>query len=460
LMDRYLARLEQELPQRVALRIMQSNGGSIASETARQVAARTLLSGPAAGVVGAAFVGELAGFRRLITLDIGGTSTDVALVDGEISEATDGKIGGYPTRLPMIDIHTVGAGGGSIAWFDVGGALRVGPGSVGAQPGPAAYGRGGTEATVTDANVVLGRLIPGAFLGGGMQLDAEEARRAVGRIAERLGSSVEEAAWGIVRIVNANMEGAMRVISVQRGNDPRDFVLTAFGGAGPLHACELAEALRIPRVLVPGTPGVLSALGMLAADVVKDYVRTVMVSASEALQVVDKVSAELEARGREELAREGMANIVVEHMLDMRYVGQSYELGVTFTGGIERAVEGFHDLHEKRFGYSDREERVEVVNVRIKARGIVTHPVLERQEEMPEVDVEAKQTRMVGFAGNDGVVMYETGVYERASLVAGTRVQGPAIVTQYDTTTVIAPHWWARVDALGNIIMERKAQEQ
>jgi N-methylhydantoinase A len=298
-------------------------------------------------VVGAAFVAEASGFNRAITLDIGGTSTDVALIDGAITEATDGKIGGYPTKLPMIDIHTVGAGGGSIAWFDVGGALRVGPKSAGADPGPAAYGRGGTEPTVTDANVVLGRLIPTAFLGGTMSLDTDQARKAVGSIAGRLGTSPEEAAWGIIRIVNANMEAAIRVISVERGSDPRQFILAAFGGAGPLHACELAMALQIPRVFIPKAPGVLSALGMLAADIIKDYVRTIMVHSQEAHETVEKALSELEEQGRAELAQEGFSSeqVTLEPALDLRYVGQSYELSLPFEGNIERAVTHFHAAH-------------------------------------------------------------------------------------------------------------------
>ncbi|HEV2660300.1 MAG TPA: hydantoinase/oxoprolinase family protein, partial [Ktedonobacteraceae bacterium] len=386
------------------------------------------------------------------------TSTDVALIDGAITEATDGKIGGYPTKLPMIDIHTVGAGGGSIAWFDVGGALRVGPRSAGADPGPAAYGRGGTEPTVTDANVVLGRLIPTAFLGGSMALDLEQAQKAVGSIADHLGTSLEEAALGIIRIVNANMEGAIRVISVERGSDPRDFMLTAFGGAGPLHACELAAALQIPRVFIPKTPGVLSALGMLAADIIKDYVRTIMVSSQDADETVRKAFSELEEQGRAELAKEGFSSeqIAIEPSLDLRYVGQSYELTVPFEEDIERAITHFHAVHEKRFGYNDPDERVQIVNVRLKARGVVTRPTLERQEEQRDVTATARETRSVVFAGAHGAISHDTAIYEREKLVAGVNISGPAIVTQYDTTTVIPPEWQARVDALGNLIAERK----
>ncbi len=459
LVDRYLAKLEVVLPGHLTFRIMQSNGGTISSATARQMAARTLLSGPAAGVVGAAFVAEASGFRRAISLDIGGTSTDVALIDGAISEATDGKIGGYPTKLPMIDIHSVGAGGGSLAWFDVGGALRVGPKSAGADPGPVAYGRGGTQPTVTDANVVLGRLIPNAFLGGAMSLDSEQARKALGGIAEHLDTTPEEAALGIIRIVNANMEGAIRVISVERGSDPRDFILAAFGGAGPLHACELAAALQIPRVFIPRTPGVLSALGMLAADVIKDYVRTVMVQ--EAGEVVETAFSELEEQGRAELAREGFSasQVRVESYLDLRYVGQSYELTIPFEGDVAAAITLFHAAHKKRFGYNDPHERVQVVNVRLKARGMTTHPTLERQEEQRGAQAAATETRQVIFGGPQGAVTYDTALYAREKLVPGMIIEGPAIITQYDTTTVLPPEWLARSDAFGHLIAELREKQ-
>jgi len=460
LIDRYLSHLEQGLPEHAILRIMQSNGGSILSSTARREAARTLLSGPAAGVVGAAFVARASDIARLITLDIGGTSTDVALVDGQISETTDGSIGGYPTKLPMIDIHTVGAGGGSIAWFDVGGALRVGPVSAGAVPGPAAYGRGGTEATVTDANLVLGRLLPDAFLGGTMALHPALARQAIAPIAERLHTSIEEAALGIIRVVNANMEAAIRVISVERGCDPRDFTLLAFGGAGPLHACELAAALRIPRVLVPTIPGVLSALGTLVADTLKDYVRTVMLDAPQADETISRVLTELEEQGRRDLEREGIApeRIMLERYLDMRYVGQSYELVVPFDGDRAAAVTRFHAAHERRFGYSDPEEPVQIVNVRLKARGVDTHPVLERRKVVKDTKAVPMGTQTIIFAdatSATGWRTYEAARYERASLLPGTTFNGPAIVTQYDTTTVLPPNWRAFVDAVDNLILVR-----
>jgi len=462
IMDRYLGELQGSLPAGAPLRIMQSNGGSISAATARREAARTLLSGPAAGVVGAAYMAEVSGFERSITFDMGGTSTDVALIDGEITETSEGNIGGYPTRLPMIDIHTVGAGGGSIAWFDTGGALRVGPRSAGADPGPAAYGRGGREPTVTDANVALGRLIPEAFLGGGMTLQVEAARAAVGRIAQRLGSTVEEAALGMVRIANANMEAAIRVISVERGHDPRRFTLVAFGGAGPLHACELASALRIPRVLVPSTPGVLSALGMLAADILKDYVRTVMVASDAASDAVEPVFAELEARGRAELHTEGVApeRTVIERYLDLRYVGQSYELVVPYDGDLSAAVAGFHGAHERRFGYNDPTERVQVVNVRLKARGLADRPEIERAPLEPSAQATPSEIRTVVFAGEGGAEPHQTPIFDRATLTPGAMIVGPAIITQYDTTTVLPPGWRATVDAVRNLVVEQEGSHE
>jgi N-methylhydantoinase A len=457
LIDHYLGRLETELPQQATLRIMQSNGGSISSQTARREAARTLLSGPAAGVVGAAFVATASGIDHTITIDIGGTSTDVALINNRtITETTSGNIAGYPTKLPMIDIHTVGAGGGSIAWLDVGGALRVGPLSAGAHPGPAAYGLGGTEATVTDANVVLGRLLPKAFLGGTMSLDPECAQQAIQALAERLNSTPEEAALGIIRVVNANMEAAIRVISVERGSDPRHFTLVAFGGAGPLHACELAAALRIPRVLIPMVPGVLSALGLLVADILKDYVRTIMVPAEEAPEVVATVLAQLAEQGRNDLLCEGfpLEKIQLEYYVDLRYSGQSYELVIPFAGEVEQAVKDFHTTHERRFGYSDPHERVQVVNVRLKARGLAAKPTLERNVLTKEARAAPLFWRTVYFADPGGAVPHKVPIYERGSLIPGVVLTGPALVIQYDTTTVLPPTWRAQVDGVGNLIIE------
>ena len=461
LMDRYLGRLEALLPPKTVLRIMQSNGGSISSQQARTEAARTLLSGPAAGVVGAAFVAKASGFQQIIGLDIGGTSTDVALVNGAIVETTAGQVGGYPMRLPMIDIHTIGAGGGSIAWFDPGGALRVGPHSAGAQPGPAAYGLGGTVATVTDAYVVLGRLLPEAFLGGTMSLDVAAARRVVADIAEQLQTSVEEAALGIIRIINARMEAAIRVVSVEKGCDPRQMTLVAFGGAGPLHACELAIALRIPRVLVPTVPGVLSALGMLVADTRKDYVRTVMLPAEGAQAHVCEVVRELKGQGRTALLGEGIdaEQIILEAFLDIRYHGQSYELTVPLEGHVAEALACFHNAHQQRFGYSDSTKAVQIVNVRLKGHGRAARPELVRQEQLSTEEARPVGTHQMGFASEGGIVYHQTPIYQRAQVLAGMSLSGPALMLQYDTTTVIPPVWQGWIDAVGNLVLEQKEEK-
>ncbi len=459
IIDRYLGRLEAGLPPGAPLRIMQSKGGSISAASARREAARTLLSGPAAGVVGAAFVAKASGFEQIISFDMGGTSTDVAHVSGTITETSEGSIGGYPMRLPMIDIHTVGAGGGSIAWFDTGGALRVGPASAGANPGPAAYGRGGTEPTVADANIVLGRLIPEHVLGGALPIDPDAASAAVSKIARRLTLSPEEAALGMLRIVTAHMESAIRVISVQRGYDPRECTLVAFGGAGPLHACELAASLRIPRVLIPPAAGVLSAFGMLAADVIKDYVRTIMLPLTDSDDVIAAELAKLAEHGRRDLIGEGCAGerVSIERALDLRYVGQSYELSVPFDDGSDMAS-AFHRAHAQRFGYSDEREPVQVVNVRVKARGRVDPPRLPRQAD-EEVDASAAEprTHQVAFSGADGKLIWrKTPVYLRERLASGAVLTGPAIVAQYDTTTVLPPGWSATVDSAGAIVAQQR----
>jgi N-methylhydantoinase A len=462
LMARYLSKLERSLPSHTTLRIMQSNGGTIAASTASREAARTLLSGPAAGVVGATFVAEASGFRQVISFDMGGTSTDVSLIDGTPTQTKEGAIGPYPMRLPMLDIHTVGAGGGSIAWFDPGGALRVGPVSAGADPGPAAYGRGGTEPTVSDANLVLGRLVPDAFLGGTMRLDLERARRAVERIGGRLGGSVQAAALGVVEIANANMEAAIRVISVERGYDPRDFTLVAFGGAGPLHACELAARLRIPRVLVPATPGVLSALGMLATDIVKDYTRTVMLRPDGPLFQIEPAFGELEQRAWAELRAEGVAPkaLRLERLLDVRYVGQSYELTVPFHVSVTSTVAAFHQVHARRYGYADPAEPVEIVNVRLRAIGVVPKPSLTRQPVPAPWEPEPSDEREVVFGRSSEPLPCSAALYERDQLGPGAVLAGPAIVTQYDTTTVLPPGWVARVDAVNNLVAELASTER
>jgi len=462
IIDRYLGQLEGGLPPDTPLRVMQSNGGSISTATARREAARTLLSGPAAGVVGAAFMAKASGFEQIISFDMGGTSTDVAHVSGTIAETSEGSVSGYPMRLPMIDIHTVGAGGGSIAWFDTGGALRVGPASAGANPGPAAYGRGGTEPTVADANIMLGRIIPEHVLGGALPIDPAAASAAVSKIARRLALSPEEAALGMLRIVTAHMESAIRVISVQRGYDPRECTLVAFGGAGPLHACELAASLRIPRVLIPPVAGVLSAFGMLAADIVKDYVRTIMLPLTGSPEVITAELAKLAEQGRLDLIDEGCAEgrILIERALDLRYAGQSYELTVPFDDGADMAS-AFHLAHARRFGYSDEREPVQIVNVRVKARGRVDTPPMPRQTDEEASRAAARSSHRVAFSGADSRLIWRrTPVYLRERLTPGAALTGPAIVAQYDTTTVLPPDWSATVDATGAILAQPRLREQ
>ncbi len=454
LMGRYLARLETGLGGR-KLRIMQSNGGVISAATAAAQAARTALSGPAGGAVGAFHVAQLSGYTQVITFDMGGTSTDVALCDGRVPTTSEGEIGGLPLRLPMIDIHTVGAGGGSLAQVDKGGALTVGPRSAGADPGPVCYGRGGTVPTTTDANLALGRLDADHFLGGGMTLDAHGAQAALHTLSEAMGAeSPEAAAWGVIRVANATMERAIRRISVERGRDPRRFALLAFGGAGPLHACELAAALNIPTVLVPPTPGVLSALGMLVADLVKDYSQTVMLRAQglgwAELQTHLKPLWE---RGRAELIAEGVGPgaVSLSSALDMRYVGQSHELSVPVAVGDD-FVGAFHQAHGQRFGHQHPAEPVEIVNVRVAARGALTKPDFPTQTPAaPNPSAARVGVKAIYFGPAEAV---ETSLYQRELLRAGHVIGGPAIIFQLDATTVIPPGWRGRVDARGMLVIQ------
>ncbi len=454
LMDRYLRRVEEGLAGR-RLRIMQSNGGVITAATARKEAARTVLSGPAGGAVGAFHVARLAGFDHIISFDMGGTSTDVALFPGDMIYTREAKIGGLPLRLSVVDVHTVGAGGGSIARVDAGGALQVGPQSAGADPGPACYGRGDLP-TVSDANLILGRLSAEHFLGGQMRLYPERARQALAALATAMHvATPEQAAWGVIQVANATMERAIRAISIQRGYDPRAFTLVAFGGAGPLHACALAEALHIPRILIPRTPGVLSALGMTIADLVKDYSQTIM-AGQEVLApaALDTIFAPLEARAYDDLRKEGIQpqQMVLERALDMRYVGQSHE--ITVPQPADGAWLGaFHTAHERLYGHRHDEEPVQVVNARLRAVGRSPKPIFEL---LPEEGTDASAA-CVG----EGLVWFgprepqRTLLYERERLLAGNVIIGPAILFQLDATTVLAPGWQAVVDRWGNLLLSR-----
>ena len=445
LIDRYLARLESGLKGR-RLSIMQSNGGSISAGLARAQAVRTVLSGPAAGVVGARAVSHAAGERRLISFDMGGTSTDVSLVDGEMPTSTDSRVGDFPVRLPVIDIHTVGAGGGSIAYVDSGGALRVGPRSAGAVPGPACYGSG-TELTVTDANLLLGRLDPEFFLGGRMSLDRARAEAAAHDLARRLRLGVNELAEGVVRVANANMERAIRVVSVERGHDPRRFALVAFGGAGGMHACEIARALDIGAVIVPRHAGVLSALGMLVADVTRDYSASVLMPAAQLSDAaLRKRLAVLARRASRDLANEGFKadRMVLEQQVDVRYTGQSYEITLPFSTGYGKA---FHRRHARLYGYANPARAIEVVTLRVRASGVTSKPRLPF----------AKPRRMfrpkpAGICPGqfDGRTL-RVAHYRWPDLQPGAEAAGPAVVTGPEATVVIPPGFRFRVDGFGNV---------
>ncbi len=458
IMSRYLGDLDTALRRRghPALWVMQSSGGMLSAAHAAQEAVRTALSGPAAGVIGAVAVARQAGIRRVITFDMGGTSTDVALADGAVQRTTEGQIAGWPMRLPMIDIHTVGAGGGSIAWVDAGGSLRVGPQSAGSAPGPACYGLGGTAFTVTDANLLLGRLPAAHFLGGRMRLDADAARQAAQPLAAALGLSVPDLAEGVLRVANAAMEQAIRVISVERGHDPRDFTLVPFGGAGPMHALELAQALRIRRVLVPRHPGVLSALGLVLADFVRDYSQTVMwpleTLQPEALQAALDA---LQARGTADLQAEGFptGRIRLEPALDLRYRGQSYELTVPLTAlQAERIAADFHAAHARRYGYAQPGAPIEVVNLRLTARGLRPAPSFAPLPQAPSPDPAGAvlATQPMRFHGRP----YPTPILDRERLCAGHRLHGPALLVQPDATVVIPPGWEGTVDVFGHVHLE------
>ncbi len=467
LMSRYLTKLESGLDGR-RLRIMQSNGGIVSAKAACRLAARTALSGPAGGVAGSFELARMAGFDQVITFDMGGTSTDVSLCPGRIQETTEGAIAGLPLRLPIIDIHTVGAGGGSIARLDAGGALCVGPESAGSDPGPVCYGRDQAhEITVTDANLALGRLDADHFLGGRMKLDHTSTQARMQELARRLSLPLEAAAWGVVRVANSNMERAIRTISVERGYDPRDFTLVAFGGAGPLHACELATALRIPRVLIPPHPGVLSALGMVLADVVKDYSQTVMLPASEAtVEMLEALFAPLCSRAQADLQAEGIADseIRLRPALDLRYVGQSFELGVEVRAEREwdvgQCIQDFHKMHQRRFSYASESEPVEIVNLRLKAVGATAKPQFSHHP-LGHLDPKTAQVgyKKVYFADSDAPhaarPLY-TALYLRDRLAPGNIVVGPAVVFQLDTTSILPPGWAATVDGWGNLIADMR----
>lgn len=441
LMDRYLERLGSDLSPDV-FRIMQSNGGSARSEAARRHGVRSVLSGPAGGAVGALRLARSAGWDRALSFDMGGTSTDVALLDGEVGVTTEGSVAGLPVGVPLVDLHTVGAGGGSVARVDSGGALRVGPESSGADPGPVCYGRGGERPTVSDANLLLGRLPPDEFLGGELELAADAAAEAMDRLAEEAGleaagspSAAERAALGVVRVANAHMERALRVMSVERGHDPADFALVSFGGAGGLHACELARRLGMGEVLVPDAAAVLSAFGMLSADVVKDYVRTVMLPGTTPADDLLETARPLVRRGERALAEEGVPEErrEVTRSLDLRYEGQSYELEVPLADGY---LERFHRVHEEAYGYADRGEEVQVVNLRVRAVGGVERPPLPEEGPAGGSDPSEAGLGRRRVVLGDGTAE-EVPLYRGGRLRPGHRLEGPCVVVKEDTTVFL-----------------------
>ena len=455
-LDLYLGRLERE-DFGGELRIMQSNGGSIRADEARRHGVRTILSGPAGGVVGAVRVAKVAGFDNAITFDMGGTSTDVSLTRGSPQVTSEAEIDGLPIRVPVIDIHTIGAGGGSIAHVDAGGAVRVGPESAGSDPGPACYGLGGGVATVTDANVVLGRLPADHFLGGEMGLDARAAESAMLELAERAGltsrsglSQAHVAALGVVQIANAHMERAVRVISVGRGHDPADFVFVSFGGAGGLHACDVARTLGMRHVLIPRGASTLSAFGMLVADVVRDYVQTVMLPGDAPLSEVSQRFEGLIEQGLAEVGSEGVesAAISVHRELDIRYGGQSFELTVPFSDAF---VAAFHEAHRERYGHADRNARLEIVNVRVRVVGETPTPTMARFASSDGSSLDALiDSRACAF--EDGV--RDIDLFDGGRLHPGDRVVGPAVIAQSDTTIYLSQGDDALVDSYGNLLIE------
>jgi N-methylhydantoinase A len=452
----------QELGIRSIPYINQSNGGTISIDEAARLPVKTVLSGPSAGVAGATWMATRAGFPSIVTFDMGGTSTDVSFVRGGAPTLTfEREIGGVPIRTPALDIHTIGAGGGSIAWRDSGGALMVGPQSAGADPGPACYGRGGTAPTVTDANLVLGRLSPTGLLGGRMPLDLAKARRAIDGVGQALGLSPLETARGILSVVNANMARALRVVTVQRGVDPIELALLAFGGAGPLHAGALARDLGVSTVLVPPGPGILCALGLLVEDLRADAVRTWVGRLSdESLAPLDGIFREMEAEATAWLERERVPpeRRQLSRWLDLRHEGQNYELLVPVAEEAwrQRSAEairrGFLRAHEETYGFAAEDEPIQIVNLRLVARGIPHPPEIPRQKPGGADATGAMAgRRRVDFGDAGGAV--DCPVYDRARLTAGNRLRGPAVIEQFDSTTLLHPEQDAVVDELGFLVI-------
>jgi N-methylhydantoinase A/oxoprolinase/acetone carboxylase beta subunit len=466
----YVVRLEGEIAARgfrADLRIMASNGGAATPKMVAERPVLTLLSGPAAGVIGGDWAGGLSQRRNLITFDVGGTSADIGIVvNGNFGEASarDTWIAGFPVMVPMIDVHSIGAGGGSIAHLDSAGAFRVGPRSAGAVPGPAAYGRGGAKPTVTDANVVLGRLDCEHFLGGGMKLDEVAARRVIAELGKQLGMSDREAAEGVITVLNANMANAIRSRTVQKGIDPRDFALVAFGGAGPLHGAEVAAMLGVREIIVPPHPGITSAVGLLISDLRYDAIRT----AFQVSGAVDlpRLNAGFTAMADELVGRFAADGVEAEHVAfaragDLRYVGQGYELRVSFPDGVldEGAMEGvftaFHDTHRREYGHHFAQSAIEIVNIRLT--GTAGTPSLARPTPSAGGSLaEARvRTGTCVFRVDGRIGDYPTDFLRRDKLPVGEAIDGPVIILQMDSTTVVPPGHTVEVDGVGNLIIRR-----
>jgi N-methylhydantoinase A len=450
-MQRYLETLSGQVGG-ARLSVMRSNGGIMSAERAHEQAVHTVLSGPAGGVVGAFHCAREIGYTRAITFDMGGTSTDVSLCDEQPRTTTETTVAGCPVKVPVIDIHTVGAGGGSLAYLDRGGALRVGPQSAGADPGPACYGKG-RDITVTDANLYLGRLHPDWFLGGQMRLDVVRAQHVVETFAKHLQRPPEAACQGILEVANANMEGAIRVISVERGHDPREFLLISFGGAGGMHAADLARRLSMQEVLVSTNPGILSAFGMLISDYIQEYAQTVRLPADVFTpEKAEETFRGLEARGREAMLAEGVApmDIEITRFVDMCYMGQSFELMVPFGPSF---IDAFHRRHEQRYGYEDSSRPTQVVNVRVRVVGpsgavYDSERELERPGDGRAAQIDTRRMFVVDS-------WREAPVYARDRLQPGDRFQGPALVTEYSATTYVPHDFSARVDGFRNLLLRQ-----
>lgn len=449
--NRYLTDLEKKL-QKAELRVMQSNEGYISPSKAKREPIRTALSGPAGGVVGSFYIAKEAGFQNIITLDMGGTSCDVSLIDGQIRRTSENVIGDFPMRLPIIDIHTVGAGGGSIAYVDRGGSLLVGPESAGADPGPACYGRGKFP-TVTDANLALGRLDPESFLGGEMKIYPDKSFEAIEDLAKQIGKTPLETAEGIIAIANANMEKAIRVISIERGFDPREFSLFSFGGAGGMHAAEIASHLKIARIIVPKNAGVLSALGLLLADSIKDFSQSI-------LKTTEKISSEklenfldqLQKKGLKEMKEEGFPEERIKTLpfVDLRYLGQSYEITIPYKKDF---VSDFHKAHHKLYSYHHPQQSVEIVNFRVKVMGLSKKIKVKR---LLPGDGKAERAVLKKQKIHDQGKSYLAPVFSRTLFLPGDKVKGPALVVDRESTTFLPPLFTLEVDGFLNLILQER----